>query len=140
MAEIKAAKGFGTITISEDVIAIIAGTAAMEIEGVLGTGHNLKDIKEVGGIKSIKGGIAEILGYKSLSKGVKVEVFDGDAKIEVNISTEFGAKIHEIAENVQQNVKNAVETMTGLNVLVVNVNVASVHIGKEDEPATDRRD
>jgi len=133
MAEFKAGKGFGTITISEDVIAIIAGTAAMEIEGVLGTGHNIKDIKDAASIKSIKGGIAGILGYKSLSKGVKVEVVDDEAKIEINISAEFGVKIHEIAEKVQQNVKTAVETMTGLNVLVVNVNVASVHIGKEDE-------
>ena len=133
MAEIKATKGSGTITISEDVIAIIAGTAAIEVEGVVGASHNLKDIKDVKDIKSIKGGIAGFLGYKSLSKGVKVEVADGEARIEMNVSTLFGAKIHETAEKVQQNVKNAVETMTGLEVTVVNVNVSSVHICKEDE-------
>ena len=135
MAEIKGTKGPGTITISEDVIAIIAGTAAMEVDGVVGTSHHLKDIRDVKDIKSIKGGLAGILGYKSLSKGVKVEVADGEARIEMNVSTLFGAKIHETAEKVQQNVKSAVETMTGLDVTVVNVNVASVHIAKEEETA-----
>jgi uncharacterized alkaline shock family protein YloU len=133
MAEIKTAKGSGTITISEDVIAIIAGTAAMEIDGVLGINPQIKDLKDVKDIKAIKGGIAGFLGYKSLSKGVKVDVVDGEVRIEMIISTVFGVKIHETAEKVQQNVKSAVETMTGLDVVAVNVNIASVHVGKEGE-------
>lgn len=132
MPEIRTNKGVGTVTISEDVIATIAGTAAMEVEGVLGISQNLKDLKDMK-VKALKGGIAEMLGYKSLSKGVKVEVADSDVKIDMYVSTEFGVKIHETAEKIQQNVKSAVETMTGLNVTVVNVNVASVHAGKEDE-------
>ena len=107
------------IKISDDVVAIIAGVAATEVEGVAGMS---------GGIT---GGISEMLGMKNLSKGVKVEVNDKEASIDLNIIVEFGAKISELGAKIQKNVKNTVETMTGLEVTVVNVNIQGVNIPKD---------
>ncbi|HAE91439.1 MAG TPA: Asp23/Gls24 family envelope stress response protein, partial [Tissierella sp.] len=101
----------GTVKISDDVVAIIAGVAATEVDGVAGMS---------GGIT---GGITEMLGMKNLSKGVKVEVGDKEAAIDLYIIVEYGSKISELGEKVQENVKNTVETMTGLNIVEVNVNI-----------------
>ncbi len=109
----------GTVKISDDVVAIIAGVAATEIDGVAGMS---------GGIT---GGITEMLGMKNLSKGVKVEVGDKEAAIDLYIIVEYGFNISELGEKVQQNVKNTVETMTGLNVIEVNINIQGVNIPKE---------
>ncbi|WP_353095885.1 Asp23/Gls24 family envelope stress response protein [Tissierella praeacuta] len=109
----------GTVKISDDVVAIIAGVAATEVDGVAGMS---------GGIT---GGITEMLGMKNLSKGVKVEVGDKEAAIDLYIIVEYGSKISEIGEKVQENVKNTVETMTGLNIVEVNVNIQGVNIPKE---------
>lgn len=109
----------GTVRISDDVVAIIAGVAATEIDGVAGMS---------GGIT---GGITEMLGMKNLSKGVKVEVGDKEAAIDLYIIVEYGFNISELGEKVQQNVKSTVETMTGLNVIEVNVNIQGVNIPKE---------
>jgi uncharacterized alkaline shock family protein YloU len=73
----------------------------------------------------------EMLGMKNLSKGIKVEVGEKEAAIDVFIIVEYGSKITEIASLVQQNIKDTVETMTGLNVIEVNVNVQGVNIPKE---------
>jgi len=116
----------GTLKISEEVVAIIAGIAAMEVPGVAGMS---------GGIA---GGIAEMLGRKNLSKGVKVEVGDKEAAIDLYIIVEYGTKIKELGEKIQDNVKRSIETMTGLEVVEVNVNIQGVNITKktdtEDEP------
>ncbi|CAK7015076.1 Asp23/Gls24 family envelope stress response protein [Tissierella carlieri] len=109
----------GTVRISDDVIAIIAGVAATEVDGVAGMS---------GGIT---GGITEMLGMKNLSKGVKVEAGEKEAVIDLYIIVEYGSKISELGKNVQENVKNTVETMTGLNVVEVNVNIQGVNIPKE---------
>lgn len=109
----------GTVKISDDVVAIIAGVAATEIDGVAGMS---------GGIT---GGITEMLGMKNLSKGVKVEVGDKEAAIDIYIIVEYGSNISELGEKVQQNVKNSVETMTGLNVVEVNVYIQGVNIPKD---------
>ncbi len=111
--------GHGTVKISDDVVAIIAGVAATEIEGVAGMS---------GGIT---GGITEMLGMKNLSKGVKVEVGDKEAAIDLYIIVEYGSKIAELGEKIQKNVKNTVETMTGLNIVEVNVSIQGVNIPKE---------
>lgn len=115
-------EGYGTVRISDDVVAIIAGVAATEVEGVAGMS---------GGIT---GGITEMLGMKNLSKGVKVEVGDEEAAIDIFIVVEYGSKIGEIGIKVQKNVKDSVETMTGLNVIEVNVNIQGVNLLKEEEP------
>lgn len=112
---------FGNVRISDDVVAIIAGIAATEVEGVAGMS---------GGIT---GGIADILGMKNMSKGVKVEVGDKQAAIDLYIIVEYGVKIKELGEKIQENVKKSVETMTGLEVVEVNVNIQGVNIVKETE-------
>ncbi|WP_427339197.1 Asp23/Gls24 family envelope stress response protein [Caloranaerobacter sp. DY30410] len=110
---------YGQIKIADEVVGIIAGLAATEVKGVAGMS---------GGIA---GGISEMLGRKNLSKGVKVEVGEKEAAIDLYIIVEYGAKIPEVAWEIQENVKNAVQTMTGLNVVEVNIHVQGVHIEKE---------
>ncbi|RKD34569.1 Asp23/Gls24 family envelope stress response protein [Thermohalobacter berrensis] len=110
---------YGQIKIADEVVGIIAGIAATEVDGVAGMS---------GGIA---GGIAEMLGRKNLSKGVKVEVGEREAAIDLYIVVEYGAKIPEVAWGIQENVKNAVETMTGLNVVEVNIHVQGVSFEKE---------
>ena len=110
---------YGSIKIANEVVAIIAGLAATEVEGVAGMS---------GGIT---GGITEMLGMKNLSKGVKVEVGEKETAIDIFIIVEYGSRISDVAQTVQENVKTAVETMTGLNVVEVNVNVQGVNIPKE---------
>ncbi len=110
---------YGSVKISEEVVAIIAGIAATDVPGVAGMS---------GGIA---GGIAEILGRKNLSKGVKVEVGEKEAAIDLYIIVEFGARIPEVAWDIQDKVKNAVQSMTGLNVIEVNIHVQGVNFDKE---------
>ncbi|MCU6795955.1 MULTISPECIES: Asp23/Gls24 family envelope stress response protein [Paenibacillus] len=104
----------GTIQIAPEVIEIIAGMATIEVPGVAGMS---------GGFA---GGIAELLGRKNLSKGVKVEVGQREAAVDVSIVIEFGTRIPEVASGVQLNVKNAIESMTGLSVKEVNVHIHDV--------------
>jgi len=112
---------YGTVKIANEVVAIIAGLASTEVEGVAGMS---------GGIT---GGISDMLGMKNLSKGVKVEVGEKECAIDIFVIVEYGSRISEVALRVQENVKEAVETMTGLNVIEVNVNVQGVNIPKEPE-------
>jgi len=115
---------YGNIKIADEVVGIIAGLAATEVEGVAGMS---------GGIV---GGIAEKLGRKNLSKGVKVEVGEKEAAVDLFIVVEYGVRIPEVAWNVQENVKKAIENMTGLNVVEVNIHVQGVNFkneSKEDE-------
>ena len=104
----------GTIRIADEVVSIIAGLAATEVEGVAGMS---------GGIA---GGIAEILGRKNFSKGVKVEVGAKEAAIDLYIIVKYGVRIPDIALNVQEAVKAAIENMTGLSTVEVNVHVQGV--------------
>ena len=104
----------GTIRIADEVVSIIAGLAATEVEGVAGMS---------GGIA---GGIAEILGRKNFSKGVKVEVGEKEAAIDLYIIVKYGVRIPDIALNVQEAVKAAIENMTGLSTVEVNVHVEGV--------------
>lgn len=118
---------YGTVKIANEVVAIIAGLAATEIDGVVGMS---------GGIT---GGITEMLGMKNLSKGVKVEVGEKEAAIDIFVVVEYGSKISEVASSVQQNVKDTVETMTGLNVIEVNVHIEGVIIPKEPKVESEPR-
>ncbi|MDK2820081.1 MAG: hypothetical protein PWP31_46 [Clostridia bacterium] len=111
----------GTIKIANEVVAIISGLAATEVEGVAGMS---------GGIA---GGIADLLGRKNLSKGVKVEVGEKEAAVDLFIVVDFGVRIPEIAIKVQENVKKAVEGMTGLNVVEVNVHIQGVVFPEEEK-------
>ena len=103
------------IKISDDVVSVIAGVAVSEVPGVAGM---------AGGFA---GGISEVLsGKKNLSKGIKVEVGEKETKIDVNIIVEYGVRIPDVAFEIQNRVKKAVETMTGLTVVEVNVHVQGV--------------
>ncbi|HAG08690.1 MAG TPA: Asp23/Gls24 family envelope stress response protein [Desulfotomaculum sp.] len=109
----------GSIKIADEVVKIIAGLAATEIDGVVGMS---------GGVV---GGITEILGRKNLSKGIKVEVGEKETAIDLSMIISYGARIPEVAAHVQEKVKQEVEKMTGLNVVEVNVNVQGVSFGQE---------
>ncbi len=113
------------IRIADEVVAVIAGKAVSEIQGVY----------EMSG--GFAGGISEVLsGKKNLSKGIKVVVTEKDAKIDVNIIVEYGVRIPEIAFEIQTKVKKAVETMTGLKVTEVNVHVQGVNTNIEKKDNT----
>lgn len=107
------------LKISDDVVAVIAGIAATEVEGVAGMS---------GGIV---GDITEILGRKNLSKGVKVEVGERDVSIDLFMVVKYGSRIPEVAQKVQERVKEAVENMTGLNVVEVNIHVQGITFSQE---------
>lgn len=104
----------GIIRIADEVVSIIAGLAATEVNGIAGMS---------GGIA---GGIAEILGKKNFAKGVKVEVGEKEAAVDLYIIVEYGVRIPDVALSVQENVKRAIENMTGLNVVEINVHVQGV--------------
>ena len=113
------------IKISNDVVAVIAGVAVSEVQGVSGM---------AGGFA---GGITEVLsGKKNLAKGIKVEIEDEKVKIDVNIIVEYGSRIPDVAFEIQNRVKKAVESMTGLKVEEVNVHVQGVNTdtAKNDTP------
>lgn len=112
----------GSIQIAPEVIEVIAGLAAIEVEGVAGMS---------GGFAS---GVAELLGRKNLSKGVKVEVGNREAAIDVSIVIEYGKRIPEVAASIQRNVKHAIESMTGLDVVEVNVHIHGVHFKLAEKP------
>lgn len=110
----------GAVRIANEVVAIIAGLAATEVPGVAGMSGGLA------------GGFAEMLGRKNLSKGVKVEVGEKEAAVDIFTIVEYGVRIPEVAVQVQGAVKTAIETMTGLNVVEVNVHVQGVVFSRED--------
>jgi len=107
-------ENIGQVQISDEVIAVIAGTAAMEIDGVVSMSGNFT------------GDLAEKLGKRNASRGVKVSVADGDVAVDISIVVRLGCKIQDVSAEVQKRVKTAIETMTGLNVNEINVHVISV--------------
>ena len=111
----------GTIRIANEVVSIIAGLAATEVEGVAGMSGGLA------------GGIADMLGKKNLSKGVKVEVGEKEAAVDLYVIMEYGSKIPDVAWQIQDNVKQAIEDMTGLTVVEVNIHVQGVNFADEEE-------
>ena len=110
----KKAPELGSIRIADEVVSIIAGLAATEIDGIAGMSGGLV------------GGIAEMLGKKNFAKGVKVEVGEKEAAVDLFIIVKYGVRIPDVAIAVQENVKQAIETMTGLSVVEVNIHVQGV--------------
>lgn len=109
----------GNIKISVEVVAKIAGIAASEIDGVSAM-H-----------RSFVGGVAQKLGKKNSSQGVKVEITEDMTTIDLYLVVEYGVKIPELAWNVQESVKTNVESMTGLNVAAVNIHIEGIDFGKD---------
>ncbi|MFZ5596582.1 MAG: Asp23/Gls24 family envelope stress response protein [Bacillota bacterium] len=109
----------GSIRVADEVVKIIAGLAATEVPGVVAMS---------GGVV---GGIAEMLGRKNMSKGVKVEVGEKEAAVDLFVVVEYGTRIPDVAAKIQESVKRAIESMTGLSVVEVNVNIQGVTFGAE---------
>jgi len=106
----------GTVQIADDVVAIIAGLAATEVEGVKAMAGNITNE------------LVAKLGMKNLSKGVEVEVADNKVEVSLSLILSYGYKIPDVSSKVQDKVKTAIENMTGLNVVAVNVRIANVDI------------
>lgn len=116
------------VKISDEAIAVITGVAASEVEGVasIGTSNIAKNWAEI------------IVGKKNSAKGVKIEIEENEVSIEMQITVKYGVSIPDVARLVQENVKNAVEEMTGLNVKKVDVKVMGVKL--EDKKAEKESD
>lgn len=115
----KVQPGEDKIKISEEVIATIAGIAASENENLASMSGGFVD------------GIAGMLGRKSPGKGIKVELNENSAAIDLSVVMQYGCKIHEVARDMQARVRDAVESMTGMEVISVNINILGVSMGKE---------
>ena len=111
---------FGEIQVAEEVVTIIAGLAATEVEGVSSMAGNITN------------DIVSRMGVKNLSKGVRIQVEEGQVTVNVAVNIAYGYAIPEVSERVQDKVKNAIETMTGLTVAMVNVRIADVSMNAED--------
>ena len=117
---IQADESLGEVKIADEVVAMIAGLAAMEVEGVASMAGNAT--RE----------LISKLGMKSLSKGVKVDVLEGVVTVSLSLNLKYGYSIKEITTKVQEKVKAAIENMTGLEVAYVNIRVAGVEVPEED--------
>ena len=117
---IKNDANIGEVKIADEVVAIIAGLAAMEVEGVASMAGNAT--RE----------LISKLGMKSLSKGVKVDVLDGIVTVSLTLNLLYGYGIKDISVKVQEKVKSSIENMTGLEVADVNIRVAGVKVPEEE--------
>ena len=104
----------GEVKIADEVVAIIAGLAATEVSSMAG---------------NITNELVSKLGMKNLSKGVRVEVLSGIVNVDVALNIAYGYSIPEVSAKVQERVKSAIENMTGLEVSIVNVRIATVDMG-----------
>ena len=110
--------GIGTVKIADDVVAIIAGLAATEVEGVVSMTGNVSHE------------LMSKMGVKKLSKGVKVEVIGKNVKTDLALIVEYGYNIPAVSQKVQEKVKSTIENMTGLCATDVNVRIAGVEMTK----------
>lgn len=121
MENVKAESALGIVKISDEVVSVIAGIAAEEIEGIIeipqGVGNNISQI---------------LKGKKSnVGKSVKVTLVEDKAIIDLSLAVEYGVKIPEVVTSVQENVKKTVEAITGLKVEAVNVSVQNIYVPKQ---------
>ena len=116
---IKTDENLGEIKIADEVVAIIAGLAATEVEGVDSMAGNITNE------------LVSKLGKKNLSKGVRVTILEGVVTVDLSLNIEYGRNILETSKKVQEKVKSAIENMTGLEVADVNIRVAGVEIPEE---------
>lgn len=113
----------GKIIFADDVVATIAALATAEVAGVAGMS---------GGVVE---GFTEMLGRKNLTKGVKVEVGQEEAAVDISVLIQYGFRIQEVCKSIQTSVKNAIETMTGLRVVEVNVFVQAINFETPESKA-----
>ncbi|MCI9559542.1 Asp23/Gls24 family envelope stress response protein [Clostridiaceae bacterium] len=109
----------GEVKIADEVVAIIAGLAATEVSGVDSMAGNITNE------------LVGKLGMKNLSKGVKVDVTEEHVSVDLSLNMKYGYNIPKVSEMVQEKVKSAIENMTGLTVLDVNIKIAGVNLAEE---------
>ncbi|WP_174811615.1 Asp23/Gls24 family envelope stress response protein [Paenibacillus alvei] len=120
MAENQLKKHGGNILISDDVVATIAGLAALDTPGIAAMSGGLSD----DWVKMLSG--------KNVQKGVSVEVGEVEAAIDLRVMVVYGMKIHEVCHQLQVNIREAVQSMTGLCVVEINVRVEGVSFTDEE--------
>ena len=113
----------GSIHISEEVLAVIAAAAVLEVEGIGGLAANLGT------------DLAELLGKKNLSRGIHIQVEDGNVTVDLSILVKYGYTIPDVARAVQEAVAGSIEATSGLTVAAVNVTVGGVVFEKEPKKA-----
>ena len=106
--------GIGEVKIADEVVTIIAGLAATEVEGVASMGGNITNE------------LVGKLGMKNLSKGVKVTILEGVVTVDLTLNIDFGKNILDVSRMVQDKVKTSIENMTGLEVADVNIRIAEI--------------
>ena len=111
--------GIGEVQIADEVVAIIAGLAATEVEGVASMAGNITNE------------LVSMLGMKNLSKGVKVTILENVVTVDLNLYIEYGRSIIDVSKKVQEKVKSSLENMTGLEVADVNIHIAGVDMENE---------
>ncbi len=111
-------ENIGRIRIADDVVASIAGIAAIEVKGVSKLTGNIS--KE----------LVSKLGKRKLANGVKIEIIDGGVNVDISVELEYGNNIKKVSQEIQQKVKQAIENMTNLNVRVVNVVISGIKLDK----------
>lgn len=109
----------GTVKIADDVVAMIAALAATEVDGVAAMAGNLTNE------------LLSRVGVRGLSRGAKVDVSGRKVKVELAITVEYGYNIPATCQRIQTKVKGAIENMTGLEVLDVNIRIAGINVTKE---------
>lgn len=121
MENVKAESALGIVKISDEVVSVIAGIAAEEIEGIIeipqGVGNNISQM-----LKGKK---------NNVGKSVKVTLVEDKAIVDLSVAVEYGVKIPEVVNSVQENVKKTVEAITGLKVEAVNVSVQNIYVPKQ---------
>lgn len=111
----------GQVKISEDVIATVASVAAESVDGVVKVGSNFKSQ------------VTDILNTKNFNKGVRVNIGEKETIVDVYISIEYGIKIVEVSEKVQEEVKEAIENMTDFDVVEVNVHISGIAVKNSEK-------
>lgn len=106
----------GKVVVADEVIGVIAGLAAVEVEGVASMAGNIT--KE----------LISKLGRKTLAKGVKVDILEDVVTVSMSLNLKYGYNVMEICKKVQEKAKVAVENMTGLTVADINVRVAGIEV------------
>ncbi len=125
MEEFEKNENIGVVKISDEVVSVIAGIAAQEIEGIVdaanGIGGNITNL-----FKNKKNGV----------RTTKVTLVEDKAAIDMSVAVEYGKKIMDLVSMVQENVKKTVEAMTGLQVEAVNITVQSIYLPKKEQSET----
>lgn len=114
-------ESYGTVAFAGEVLATIAGLAAVDVPGVAGMSGGFVD------------GLVELLGRKNLSKGIKIDLGTEEVCVDAAIIAEYGKSIPQIAGTIQQNIKQTLEAMTGLKVREVNVRVQGLKLDVQTE-------